>query len=85
MLQRVAVYGYLPEISDYDRVQARADFKFWNLEAVFLTQQVTGPRSFLYRSALEITMTDLLGPPEHVDDVLVWKIRPGVDPVTSGG
>jgi hypothetical protein len=85
MLQRAAVYGYLPEISDFDRVQARADFKFWNLDAVFLAPQVTGPRSFLYRSALEITMTDLLGPPEHVDDVLVWKIRPGVDPVTSGG
>jgi hypothetical protein len=85
MLQRVAASGYLPEISDSDRVQARADFKFWNLDAVFLTQQVTGSRSFLYRSALEITMTELLGPPQHVDDVLLWTIRPGVDPVTSGG
>jgi hypothetical protein len=30
-------------------------------------------------------MTDLLGSPERVDDVLLWRIRPGVDPVTRGG
>jgi hypothetical protein len=85
LLQRVAAEGYLPEIDDYDREQARADFQYWGLDAVFLADQVTGPDGILYRSALEITMTDLLGSPERVDDVLLWRIRPGVDPVTRGG
>jgi len=84
LLQRVAAYGYIPDITDYDKTQARADFKYWNLQAVFLPAQVTGSRGLLFRSALEITMTNLLGPPEQVDDVLLWKIRPGVDPVTTG-
>jgi hypothetical protein len=85
MLQRAAAYGYITQVNDFDRAQARADFKFWNLQAVFLPREVTGPRGILFRSALEITMTDLLGPPERVDDVLLWRIRPGVDPVSTGG
>jgi hypothetical protein len=35
----------------------------------------------LAHAALLATTTDLLGPPEQVDDVLVWRIRPGLDPV----
>lgn len=81
LFQRVAAYGYIPQISDYDREQARLDFEYWNLQAVFLPAQVTGSRGLLFRSALEITATELLGPPQRVDDVLVWPIRPGVDPV----
>jgi hypothetical protein len=84
LFQRVAAYGYIPEITDVDRVQARADFRYWNLDAVFLPAQVGGPRGLLFRSALEITMTELMGPPEHVDGVDVWRIRPGVDPVSRG-
>jgi hypothetical protein len=85
LFQRVAAYGYIPEITDYDRLQARADFAYWHLQAVFLPAQVTGSRGMLFRSALEITMTELEGPPEHVDGVDVWRIRPGVDPVNQGG
>jgi hypothetical protein len=48
---------------------------------VFLTATVTGPTGMLDRAALEATTTELLGPPEHVDDVLVWRIRPGLDPI----
>jgi hypothetical protein len=35
----------------------------------------------LFRNAVLVTATDLLGTPEQVDDVLVWRIRPGVDPL----
>jgi hypothetical protein len=78
---RAALYGYVATLDNWDRAQARADFAYWGVDAVFLPQSVTGSQGPLYRSALEITATDLLGPPEHVDDVLVWRIRPGVDPV----
>ena len=78
---RAAFYGYVAQLDNWDRAQARADFAYWGLDAVFLPETVTGSDGMLDRSAIERTATDLLGPPEHVDDVLVWRIRPGVDPV----
>jgi hypothetical protein len=78
---RAALYGYIADLDNWDRAQARADFKYWGVDAVFLTDTITGPDGPLFRSAVETTATDLLGPPERVEDVLVWRIRPGVDPV----
>ncbi|GAA2562451.1 glycosyl transferase [Winogradskya consettensis] len=77
---RAAFYGYVQPIDDFDRERAREDFRYWNLEAVFLADDITGSHSQLYRSAVEITATDLLGQPERVGGVLLWRIRPGVDP-----
>jgi hypothetical protein len=81
---RAALYGWIPNLDDWDRAQARADFKYWGIDAVFLPARITGPDGLLFRTAVELTATDLLGPPDRVDDVLVWKIRPGVDPVDRG-
>ncbi|MBU2670679.1 DUF2079 domain-containing protein [Actinoplanes bogorensis] len=78
---RAALYGYLADLSNADRATARADFQRWGINALFLTDEITGPEGPLFRSAVEITATELLGEPERVDDVLVWRIRPGVDPV----
>jgi hypothetical protein len=78
---RAALYGYIADLNNGDRAQARADFAYWGIDAVFLPDRITGPQGMLFRSAVEITATDLLGPPERVDDVLVWRIRPGVDPI----
>jgi hypothetical protein len=78
---RAALYGYIADLDNWDRAQARADFKYWGVDAVFLTDSITGPDGPLFRAAVETTATDLLGPPERVEDVLVWRIRPGVDPV----
>jgi hypothetical protein len=82
---RAAVYGYVGKIEDADRVQARQDFAYWGVDAVFLPDQISGQNGILFRAAVEVTATDLLGEPERVDGVLVWRIRPGVDPVTRGG
>ncbi|MDI6098041.1 DUF2079 domain-containing protein [Actinoplanes sp. NEAU-A12] len=78
---RAARWGQVPRITNLERSQARADFRYWKLEAVFLPAQVTGQRGMLLRDPLVQLATDLLGEPEQVDDVLVWRIRPGVDPV----
>jgi hypothetical protein len=78
---RAALYGYVADIDNWDRAQARADLQYWGVDAVFLPDRLTGAEGMLFRSAVEITATDLLGPPERVDDVLVWRIRPGLDPV----
>ncbi|SDT64904.1 DUF2029 domain-containing protein [Actinoplanes derwentensis] len=82
LFTRAALYGYVTELSNADRAQARSDFAYWDVEAVFLPEKITGSDHMtLFRNAVEVTATDLLGPPEQVDDVLVWRIRPGVDPV----
>ena len=78
---RAALYGYIAEVDNWDRASARADFAYWGVDAVFLPAKITGPDGPLFRSAVELTAIDLLGPPEEVDDVLVWRIRQGVDPV----
>ncbi|WP_430789839.1 DUF2079 domain-containing protein [Actinoplanes sp. G11-F43] len=82
LFTRAAMYGYITELSNADRAQARADFAYWGVEAVFLPETITGSDHMtLFRNAVEVTATDLLGPPEEVDDVLLWRIRPGVDPI----
>ncbi|HEY0002414.1 MAG TPA: DUF2079 domain-containing protein, partial [Actinoplanes sp.] len=78
---RAAIYGWIANLDNWDRAQARADFQHWDIDAVFLPDKITGPDGPLFRTAVELTATDLLGPPERVDDVLVWRIRPGIDPV----
>jgi hypothetical protein len=85
LLLRASRWGYLTEVTDWDRTQARKDFEYWGINAVFLADQVTGADGPEFRSALLATATDLLGEPERVGDVLLWRIRPGVDPVTTGG
>lgn len=84
LLLRASRWGYLADITDYDRDQARRDFEYWGINAVFLADEVTGADGPEFRSALLITARELLGEPERVGDVLLWRIRPGVDPVTTG-
>ncbi|GAA2901964.1 glycosyl transferase [Actinoplanes cyaneus] len=79
---RAAWYGYVASLSNADRAQARADFEYWGLDAVFLAPEITGSdHQPLNRAAVEETARDLLGEPEQVGGVLVWRIRRGVDPV----
>ncbi|MEU8818028.1 DUF2079 domain-containing protein [Actinoplanes sp. NPDC048796] len=79
---RAALYGYIADLDNWDRASARADFQRWGVTAVFLPDgEITGSEGPLFRQAVEVTATDLLGEPERVDDALVWRIRPGVDPI----
>jgi hypothetical protein len=78
---RAARWGQTPKMTNLDRAQTRIDFEYWRLEAIFVPADLTGPRGSLNRDAVVRVTTDLLGEPEQVDDVLVWRIRPGVDPV----
>jgi hypothetical protein len=81
---RAAVYGYVGSIDDADRAAARRDFAYWGVNAVFLPDQITGQEGILFRAAVETTATELLGPPQRDGGVLVWRVRPGVDPVDGG-
>ncbi|WP_239143405.1 DUF2079 domain-containing protein [Actinoplanes philippinensis] len=85
LLYRAARWGNMPKLTNLDRAQARVDFAYWKVEAIFLPDHVTGPKGDLNRDALLQVTTQLFGEPEQVDDVLVWRIRPGVDPVDQWG
>ncbi|HEX5200935.1 MAG TPA: DUF2079 domain-containing protein [Actinoplanes sp.] len=78
---RASLYGYVPQLTNWDRATSRADFEYWGIDAVFLPAEITGSHGMLRHTAVELTATELLGAPERVDDVLVWRIRPGVDPI----
>ena len=79
---RAGRYGEVPAIDDSDREQTRRDLAYWNIQGIFLADTVTGADGPEFRSAIEMTARDLLGEPERVDDVLFWRIRPGIDPVS---
>ena len=81
VLLRAALTGTAHRFTPAERDQARADFGYWNVSVLVLPDELTGPTGMLNRRAVLETATDLLGPPERVDDVLLWRIRPGVDPV----
>ena len=55
------------------------------MQAIFLPEQITGSQGPVFRAALEVMATDLFGEPEHVGGVLLWRIRPGIDPVARAG
>jgi hypothetical protein len=79
---RAGLYGYVASIGNRDRELARADFEYWGVYAVFLPDTLTGNAGWpLDHWALQQTATDLLGQPERVGGVLLWPIRPGVDPL----
>ncbi|MEV0901563.1 DUF2079 domain-containing protein [Actinoplanes sp. NPDC049802] len=81
LFYNAARWGQVPKITNLDRAQARVDFGYWELQAIFLPAEVTGPKGPLNRDALLRLTTGLLGEPQQVQDVLVWRITPGVDPV----
>jgi hypothetical protein len=80
LLLRAGRLGTAPPIDQYDREQARQDFAFWNVSAVILPDQVSMEGWPVAYDVLKQTATALLGPPERVDDVWLWRITPGVDP-----
>jgi hypothetical protein len=74
LLLHVARTGVVPGITDADRAAARADLRYWNVEAVVLTDQVHGATFEVQEEAVLETTTKLLGPPERVQDAWVWQV-----------
>ena len=75
------MFGEMTPIDNFTRDQARADLAYWKVEAIFLPDQVTGSQGPVFRAAVEASAVDLFGEPERVGGVMLWRIRPGIDPV----
>jgi hypothetical protein len=67
MLERVALTGVVPQVTDEDRRAAAEDLRFWRAGLVVL-----GPHP--YREQLRQTVEALLGPGRQVDDVWIWSV-----------
>ncbi|MFF7246950.1 glycosyl transferase [Embleya sp. NPDC008237] len=68
LLGRVAADGVVPEITETQRREARADLVRWHADVVVLPEH-------RHRAELAATLTALLGPGRQVDDVQVWDVR----------
>ena len=69
-----ALYGYAPVLGDADRAQARADLAYWHASVVVLADGGRGSNWTPNRELLRRVTADLLGPPQRVDDVWLWRV-----------
>jgi hypothetical protein len=76
LLETVAKTGVVPTITDAHRAQAREDLAYWNAEIVLLADTVSGAHWDPHQPALLKATTDLLGPPQRVNDMWLWQVTP---------
>lgn len=74
LLETVAKTGKVPLITDADRAALRDDLRYWNASIVVLADHVHGAHWPAYQPALQAVMTELLGAPQRVGDVWLWKV-----------
>jgi hypothetical protein len=82
---RPARTGLVDDIGNYQRTRVREDLKYWDVRALFVADSMLLREGELDRTALLEAMTELFGPATRVDDVYLWTVRPGVDPVSKPG
>ena len=66
--------GLVPIITEGSIEESRADLRYWGVRAVVLADRVHGAKYDVDEEALRRTATALLGPPERVEDVWVWRV-----------
>ncbi len=74
LLAEVAGTGVVPPIGADERAAAREDLRFWGAEVVVLADRLDGSRWRPRVPAVLRATTELLGPPERVDDVWLWRV-----------
>ncbi|MFE9958888.1 DUF2079 domain-containing protein [Micromonospora sp. NPDC005299] len=66
--------GLAPIITEGSIRESRADLRYWGVEAVVLADRVHGAKFDVDEEAVRRTATALLGAPERVEDVWVWRV-----------
>ncbi|MER7332062.1 MULTISPECIES: DUF2079 domain-containing protein [unclassified Micromonospora] len=69
--------GLVPIITEGSVQETRADLRHWRIETVVLADEVHGAKWPVDEDAIRRTVTALLGPPERVDDVWLWRVPQG--------
>ncbi|GAA1757431.1 hypothetical protein [Luedemannella helvata] len=71
LLRMVNRTGKVPKITELDRQAALDDLRYWNAGLIVLApDRHNGP-------ALQAALTELFGPPERVQDVVLWRVARG--------
>ncbi|HEU4421960.1 MAG TPA: DUF2079 domain-containing protein [Pilimelia sp.] len=73
LLADVAKSGAVPPLDEADRAAAREDLRFWRVEVVIMPDRVDGAKWPVYVDEVREATTALLGPPQRVDDVWLWR------------
>ncbi|MGC4805643.1 DUF2079 domain-containing protein [Micromonospora sp. DT233] len=68
--------GLVPIITEGSIRLCMADLRYWGVEVVVLPDRVHGAKYAIDTEALRRTATALLGPPQRVDDVWLWRVPP---------
>ncbi|MCW3814231.1 DUF2079 domain-containing protein [Micromonospora sp. DR5-3] len=68
--------GLVPIITEGSIRQSQADLRYWHVETVIMVDRVHGAKYDVDEEAVRRTATALLGPPQRVDDVWVWRVPP---------
>ncbi|WP_433529295.1 DUF2079 domain-containing protein [Micromonospora sp. CA-263727] len=74
LLDQAARNGALPIVTEGTHEEIRADLAHWRIETVVLADAVHGAKWAVDEEALRRTLTMLLGEPERVEDVWLWRI-----------
>jgi hypothetical protein len=74
LLEYVARTGEIQPIGARERQQARTDLAFWGAKVVVMADTVSGAHWTPHQPELFRVMTELLGQPQRVDDVWLWRV-----------
>jgi hypothetical protein len=74
LLEGVAKSGEIPPIGEVERQHAREDLAFWGAKVVVLADTVSGAHWTPHQPELLEVTKQLLGQPERVDDVWLWRV-----------
>lgn len=75
LLEYVARTGEVQPIGERERQQARDDLRYWGANIVVLADSVSGAHWTPHYAQLRRVMVELLGEPERVDDVWLWRVK----------
>lgn len=75
LLDQAARSGLPPIVTEGTREEVQADLAHWRIETVVLADEVHGAKWPVDEEAVRRTLTTLLGEPERVEDVWLWRVR----------
>ncbi|QLQ37144.2 DUF2079 domain-containing protein [Micromonospora robiginosa] len=76
LMDQAGSTGLVPIVTEGSIRESRADLRYWGVRVVVLADRVHGAKYDVDEEALRRTATALLGPPERVEDVWLWRVPP---------